>query len=284
MLDLFRGKVAVLATMHKKEQVISPIVERELGLKVVVPSDLDTDLFGTFTREIKRLGTQLDAAKFKAQKALEISSANIAIASEGSFTAHPYVPFLPCNRELIILIDKEQQLEVVGEELSTQTNYSHQIISSCSEAFAFAEKVGFPEHGLIVMPAASFSKQPIFKGITEKDKLIEAVSLIINSATDGKAHIETDMRAMYNPTRMKNIEKATLDLIQKINQLCPQCSTPGFNLVGTRKGLPCAYCQLPTQLSLSVFYQCQKCNYQQEKFFPDGIEYADPSQCLYCNP
>ena len=67
---LFADRVGVLATMHQKEIVIAPLVEQELGVKVVVPENLDTDAFGTFTREIKRPGDQLEAARLKAEKSI----------------------------------------------------------------------------------------------------------------------------------------------------------------------------------------------------------------------
>lgn len=44
MVDsLFSNRLAVLATMHEKEQVIVPILEQELGLVVVIPTGFDTD-------------------------------------------------------------------------------------------------------------------------------------------------------------------------------------------------------------------------------------------------
>ena len=46
---MFEGRKIVIATKHKKEQVIVPIVKNELGLNVFVSQDLDTDIFGTFT-------------------------------------------------------------------------------------------------------------------------------------------------------------------------------------------------------------------------------------------
>ena len=66
----FRGRLAVLATMHRKEQAIAPVLEEALGLQVEVPPGLDTDRFGTFTREVPRPGTQLATARLKAQAAL----------------------------------------------------------------------------------------------------------------------------------------------------------------------------------------------------------------------
>lgn len=282
---LFTNRVAVLATMHQKERVIVPLLEKELGIKVTVPSNFNTDIFGTFTREVKRPGTQIEAARFKAEKALELTGENLALASEGSFAPHPSLPYISSNREIVILIDKQNDLEIIGEEFSIDTNYNHQVISSIKEALNFTQKVGFPEHGVIVM----FEENPqdstnVFKGITTEAQLVEAVDFTLKNSPTGKAHIETDMRAMYNPTRMKNIEKATLNLISKIKSVCPQCSTPGFEITQRIQGLPCAMCSTPTLLIKSVIYQCQKCGFKKERLYPDGIEFADPGQCMFCNP
>jgi hypothetical protein len=70
--SLFTNRVAVLATMHQKERVIAPILEENLGIKVIVPENFNTDAFGTFTREIKRPGNQIEVARLKAEKALEL--------------------------------------------------------------------------------------------------------------------------------------------------------------------------------------------------------------------
>lgn len=282
---LFADRVGVLATMHQKERVIAPLVEQELGIKVVVPDNFDTDAFGTFTREIKRPGDQIEAARIKAEKALLITGESLAFASEGTFSPHPVIPYLPCNREIVILLDKVNNLEIVGQFFSTETNYSHQLVATVEEAYAFALKVGFPEHALVVMSDSSTTdKSQIIKGITVKEQLFEAVTLMLAKSTTSKVHVETDMRALYNPTRMKNIEKATLDMLSKLNQLCPQCSWPGFEVVERKTGLPCALCNLATQITRSLIYKCKKCEFNEERLFPDGLEKADPAQCMYCNP
>jgi len=41
--DYFKGRKMVLATKHEKEKVMVPILERELGVKIIVPTDFDTD-------------------------------------------------------------------------------------------------------------------------------------------------------------------------------------------------------------------------------------------------
>lgn len=279
---LFHNRMAVLATMHQKEQVIAPLLASSLGIHITVPQALNTDEFGTFTREIQRSGDQLQAARLKAEKAMTLTGLTLALSSEGSFGPHPSIPFLACDREIVLLCDREHDLEIVGQALSSETNYSHQQVTSLEAAIAFAQKIGFPEHGVVAMSDAQpTSSTHIVKGITDENHLIETVTWLLKQF--GKAHLETDMRAMYNPTRMKVIAEATHDLIHQVMQNCPDCGWPGFTPVEHQAGLPCALCGFPTRLTLAVIYRCKKCNFSRATRFPDG-QFADPAQCLYCNP
>lgn len=281
--DLFRDRTGVLATMHQKEQVMAPILEHHLGVRVIVPPSLNTDQFGTFTRDIKRPGDQLHAARLKAEQAMTLTEATLAFASEGSFGAHPSIPFVACDREIVVLIDRSHDLEIVGQVISTDTNYRQQTVTSMETALAFAQKIGFPTHGLVAMPnAQSAQSSSIVKGITAESDLIETVSRLLKEF--GQAHLETDMRAMHNPTRMKVIAEATQDLVNRLQSPCPQCGYPDFAPVERKPGLPCALCQFPTELTLAVVYRCKKCDFSRVTHFPDGREFADPAQCSYCNP
>jgi predicted Zn-ribbon and HTH transcriptional regulator len=283
--QLFDNRVAVLATMHHKEKVIAPILEENLGINVIVPENFNSDIFGTFTREIKRPDTQIVTAKLKAQKALAITGETMAIASEGSFAPHPSFPYIYTNREIIVFLDQELDLEIIGEVFSTETNFNHQVINSLSAAEEFANKSGFPEHGLVVWCDKNDQDEiEIIKGINTNQNLGEAVKFGLDNSPNGKLNIETDMRALYNPTRMKNIALATQDLVQKINSQCPQCSTLGFTITNKIPGLPCEMCSHPSLLTLAVVYKCKKCGFEQQKLFPDGKQFADPSLCEYCNP
>lgn len=291
--EWFRDRTLVLTTKHRKEQVIAPLMESEVGVRVIVPTEFDTDQFGTFTRDVPRPATQVETARLKATAALEALGETLAIASEGFFGPHPAIPYLPCNRELVVLVDRQHGLEIVGEALSTETNYRHQVITSLDEAIAFAGKVGFPEHGLVVLPDPAGQpegaipadlKHAILKGITTGEALEAAVKMGMERSPNGKVQIETDMRAMHNPTRMRVIHQATLNLVQKIHRTCPSCGTPGFDITQRRPGLPCGLCTLPTTLTLAVVYTCQRCNFTQASLYPDGIQQADPGHCEFCNP
>jgi hypothetical protein len=268
--------------MHRKELAIAPILQTSLGVRVTVPQNFDSDLFGTFTRDIDRPANQIETAEIKARKALELIDADLAIASEGSFFPHPMLG-IPFNREIVFLLDQKHNFSVYGEFLSTDTNFRHQEISSYEQAYEFALKVGFPDHAIVLMPDAKTSaKEAIYKGITSEDLLKESVNELLKQSS--QIHIETDMRSLYNPTRMNNIAKATEELVRKLQQFCPHCDFVNFDVVKKIKGLPCEICGLPTQVTRAHIYRCNRCQFQQEVLFPDQVQFADPMYCSYCNP
>ncbi len=278
----FADRHAVIATRHRKELAIAPILETELGLRITVPPDFDSDLFGTFTRDIDRPANQIQTAKLKAKRAMELMDVDLAIASEGSFFPHPFLG-IPYNREVVLLSDRRYDFTVYGEFLSTDTNFAHQQISSYEEAYQLALRVGFPDHAVVLMPDAHTSaKAAIHKGITSEAQLRLSVCELLKRSP--QIHIETDMRALYNPTRIGNITKATQDLVRKLQQLCPHCNFVNFDVVENPQGLPCELCRLPTQITRSHIYRCDRCQFQKEVLFPDGNLSADPMYCSYCNP
>ena len=282
--DIFKNRTAVLITKHKKEEAIFPALS-QTGMNLKLLDTIDTDAFGTFTRDIERKGTQLETARYKALKAIEETGESIAIASEGSFGAHPTIFFAPANIELVLFIDTLNNIEILGWEISTDTNHSHTEVSSLKEAMKFAKQCGFPSHGMVVRPnTAGDNSSILFKGITSENALKEAVKKCFTASKDGKALIETDMRAIYNPKRMKVIEKAALNLLNKIKSLCPQCGWPGFEITEWIKGLPCENCFFPTKAIAKHIYQCKKCNYKKEIEYPDNQKYSNPTFCDFCNP
>jgi len=282
--DIFKNRTAMLITKHKKDKVIFPVLA-QTGMNLKLLDTIDTDTFGTFTRDIDRKGTQLEAARYKALKAIEETGESIAIASEGSFGAHPTIFFVPANVEVVLLIDTLNDIEILGWEISTDTNHSHSEVSSVKEAIKFAKLCGFPSHGMVVRPnTAGDNSSMLFKGITTEKILKEAVKKSIAASPDGKALIETDMRAVYNPKRMKVIEKATINLFNKIKSLCPECGWLGFEITEWINGLPCENCFFPTRGLSKHIYQCKKCNHKREIEYPDNQKYSEARFCDFCNP
>ncbi|CAN5124995.1 hypothetical protein BH11PAT3_BH11PAT3_1610 [soil metagenome] len=281
-MDYFRGRTAVLATMHGKEKVIVPLLE-ELGIKVIIPSALNTDTFGTFTRDVKRTGNQLEAARAKAKAALALTGLDLAIASEGSFSADPHIPFVQSNLELVLLVDTKNDIEIRGHHRSLETNMNGSYVSSIEEAGDLARRWGFPQHGLIVRNSES-SKRHIYKDIVTYEDLEKRLKQLLNRLFTKKVYIETDMRAHRNPTRMRNIAKATGDLVKNMRNLCPECSMPGFVAVDTKRGALCASCSRPIDSPTALVYKCFKCEYTKDSALPESAPTADPATCEHCNP
>ena len=278
---MFEGRSLIIATKHEKEKVIGPIFEKEFFVKCFTTKKLDTDLLGTFTGEIERKDEPISAARKKCYLAMELTNCDLAIASEGSFGPHPAIFFAPADDEFLIFIDKKNNLEIIVRELSTETNFSGSEITTENRLFEFAANVNFPSHGLILRKSKD-ENVDIVKGITNHERLKNTFYNLIQKY--GTAYVETDMRAMYNPTRMKIIEKATKKLVEKINACCPVCKMPGFGITDAKKGLPCELCNTPTKSTLSYIYSCQKCSFQKEEKYPNGKKTEDPMYCDICNP
>jgi len=281
-MDYFKGRIAALATMHGKEKVIAPVL-KEIGVNVIVPERLNTDAFGTFTRDIDRAGNQLEAARTKAHAALALTGLDLAIASEGSFGVDPQIPFIQSNLELVLLIDTKNNLEIRGHHRSTETNMNGSYISTFEEARNLVLKWGFPDHGVIVRKSKR-SKYYIYKDIVTHADLEQRVLKLLKRLFTRKIYIETDMRAHRNPTRMQNITKATEDLIKNMKSLCPECNTPGFVVVDVKRGIPCNLCGMSTERPDILVYKCSKCDYLQESPVVDAPTFANAGQCEYCNP
>ena len=85
----YPGRQVALLTQHGKERVIAAALEPALGCRVERVAGYDTDLLGTFTRDIPREGTKLEAARKKARLGMELAGLPLGIASEGAFGPDP---------------------------------------------------------------------------------------------------------------------------------------------------------------------------------------------------
>jgi hypothetical protein len=278
---MFQGRRILIATKHKKEDVLAPILESELGLKSFVLDDFDTDVFGTFTGEITREGTPLDALRKKVELGLALTDVDIAIASEGSFGPHPTVFFVPAADEVLLFRDKKNDLEIVAREITTDTNFGSAEVQSQEELLAFAEKSLFPSHALI-LSGVDDNASAFVKGITSQDELLSVFQELKCKAKT--VLVQTDMRALYNPTRMKTIERACHKLIKNIMSTCPGCVTPGYSVSDVLSGLPCSLCGRPTKSTLAHQYVCKKCGHEERRYYPSLKLEEDPTFCDYCNP
>ena len=281
MSGFFEGRQLVIASMHQKEQVLRPLFEASLKVTISVAEGLNTDLLGTFSGEVARIADPLTTARKKCELAMDLTGCDLAIASEGSFGAHPAAFFLPANEEWLLLLDRKNGLEIHARHLSTSTNFSGQGFSSWEELEAFASKAGFPSHGLILSRSKD-NPEGILKGITDPDQLRTAAQPLLETNRSG--YIETDMRAMFNPSRMQVIGETAQLLIQKLNSYCHSCQLPGFAVTAAEPGLPCSLCGTPSSAALAHLLVCSHCQHEEKVFFPHGKKTEEPQYCQVCNP
>ncbi len=280
-MNLFENRKLIIATKHAKEKVIAPIFERKLGVKCFIDKNFDTDLLGTFTGEIERKDDPIATVRKKCLEGMNQNNCDLGIASEGSFGNHPSIFFSKANEEILIFIDKKNNLEIIVRELSTETNFKGKNIHSIRAIKAFAKEVDFPNHALILRNEQN-SNQNIIKGIDNWETLISEYKSIKKKF--GNVYVETDMRAHFNPMRMKNIEVTAQKLLTKILRQCPKCMTPGFSITSAQRGLPCETCHFPTESTLYYLYSCKKCKHEEKEYFPRKIKFENPMYCQICNP
>lgn len=279
--DYFKNRNLVITTNHKKESVIAPLVERELSVRTLVPKDINTDALGTFTREIPRKLSQFESARAKSHLGLTKTGETLGLANEGAFDVHPSLPFVISDIEVVVLIDTLNAIEITGFSVTPDTQLTAEFVTNRDELIQVSQKLLFPSHGVILRKSPS--TKHCLKDISSEEDLIAAFNQL-SKPWNKRVFVEPDRRAHRNPTRMQNIEKATLDLIENIKSQCPQCGCPGFVVTSTNPGLPCSRCMSPTEMVLNYTYSCQKCGFSELRSRPDGLTSAPPSHCEFCNP
>jgi ribosomal protein S27AE len=277
----YLGRRVAFLTQHGKEKVVAPTLEAAFGCQVAHVTGYDTDLLGTFTRDIPRAGNQIEAARKKARLGMQLSGLPLGLASEGSFGPDPMVGMFPWNVELLVFLDDERGLELVGVAQG-KANFAHVLAADWAAAEAFARQAGFPAHHLVVRPESEDDPR-IHKGIAAWTELEAVFAWALAESANGRVFVETDVRAHANPTRMHNIRLAAEDLVKKLDSSCPACGTPGFWLVERVTGLPCGDCGAPTRETRAEVHGCLKCAHRETRERPDP-QYADPGRCDYCNP
>lgn len=292
MAGAYHGRPVALTTKHGKERAVARPLAAGLGARVFVPNGIDTDLLGTFTGEVERPGPPREVAVRKARLGMARAGTALGVASEGSFGPHPHAPFVAGNQEILAFVDDDLGLVVTEGVLTTRTNFAHRKVSSFKELPDFLRGVGFPSHAVVarpdsvpdIVPDTSRAPEAIEKGITTLVVLRSAVERCRALSENGLVHVETDMRAHANPTRMRVIRRAAVKLARRLRTPCPECAAPGWGVVDVRAGLPCRLCDQPTELVGAEVHGCPLCDHRRELPRADGERAADPADCPLCNP
>ncbi|MEY2792170.1 MAG: hypothetical protein RJA76_162 [Bacteroidota bacterium] len=280
-MDYFSNRTFTVATKHQKGKVLGPILAQEFDLHYVALEALDTDQLGTFSGEIKRQESAIETAQKKCQLAFEQTGIDLVLASEGSFGSHPHYFFLPGNEEILLLCDFKYNYQISVHSLSTNTNFASAAFPGQTDLSEFLNMVSFPSHKLMIKSSEN-NVLDIRKGIGSMKELQEAIDYYMSSY--GSYFLETDMRAMHNPTRMLHIKSLGQQLIKKMKKACPNCGIPGFSVNQLIRGKLCGQCFQPTKGILMEQFCCHSCNYTCTVDVPTENEFEDPMYCDFCNP
>jgi hypothetical protein len=122
---------------------------------------------------------------------------------------------------------------------------------------------------------------PVAKGLRDRDAVAEAIGRAAALSANGRAILQTDMRAHMNPRRMQVIASLADRLAQRLSIPFPRCRALGWGLLRRAPGLPCVECGPPTALVELDINGCSACG-AEDHVLRTGD--ADSAHCPYCNP
>lgn len=279
----FRDTKVYLATNHKKAAAAREPFLRILNTQVE-ELQIDSDRLGTFSGEIERPGSMLDALRGKIKLAREVSRERFILVSEGSFSTAGGFGVIAQGIEMLLLDDAFTGTQVIEQHISWDTNYLTAEISTLDELDSFLSRISFGSHGLVLYPCGDAPATKLFKGIFDTTLAKQAFQQCLAASPSGRVTAMSDMRAHCNPTRMKAIAACCELLANRLAAACPHCGSGGFGITGTIPGLPCEACGYPTARARLEKHTCVVCHASTEQPRSDGKVAADPAECELCNP
>lgn len=205
---------ACLLTCHKKAPAFNRSLKKA-GFSVCSWENFDTDTLGQFGQDSAPKLDIKKSALFKAQLACELSGYRYGLGSCGNFGVDPWSKRLSWNEECVAMWDAEESYGITEMIANSHTNYASTTIYNIEQALAFAQYIGFPEHGIVIgnSKSAYYYRSP--ECLSE---FLRDVKTLLLTNSDG-IFLQTDMRAHQNPTRMGNINLATNKLAAHLSRL-----------------------------------------------------------------
>lgn len=269
----FAGARLAFLTMHDKLPLVAPALT-PLGFVLELATGFDTDQLGTFSGDIARQLTPVEAALKKAWLATELSGCRYGLGSEGSFGGGPMPGLVNWDQEILALIDRDSGQQIIASAAGP-VGVGPIIVQNEAELRLALSRETPGQARILQLAGGQFHK-----GLTDAD---EIVSLLRRQGwQDGtELQLQPDLRAMCCPQRQQYIGKAAVQLAQQLQQQCPQCQAPDFTIKQREPGLLCQICHTPTSLIRHQHLRCDCCGYQQSR---EITELADPAHCPLCNP
>lgn len=275
----YAGRRAWMATKHHKVPLVAPALASGVGM-LVLEAQVDTDALGTFSGEVERPGSPWETAVAKAQRGLDAFGGRLGLASEGSVGPHPTATFLMVATELVLLVDRELDIAVGEYEIGWDLRTMAVEVTPGDPLDSALERGDVPRHAVIVRPAVG-PPVVVGKGLREVAEIERWVREAAAASPNGRAVVETDLRAHMCPSRQPVIERAARRLAERLGALCPACSSPGWGVVSVERGAPCVECGAPTRMAVAQVWGCPRCEVREHR---PTFTRAEPAQCPMCNP
>ncbi|BAU99991.1 DUF6671 family protein [Aurantimicrobium minutum] len=269
-----------LATKHGKLAQIAPAFERIPEWELTL-AEIDTDEFGTFSGEIPRTLSPRDAAIAKARVGAELLGTDYGLASEGSIGAHPHMPWVTSDHELLALVCVSKDFVIVESHLSADIRAHKETVDEHTDLELLVSRLDLPTHGANILYHQD-NELVVLKGIQDPEMFIVELNTLLGSSVEN-LRVESDFRAMSSPSRQENIRACAERLVTRISSNCASCGEIGWGKVGYEFGLPCSGCgQMVTSVPHSETFGCVACDYSEVVSL--GQHSIDPARCDFCNP
>ena len=203
------------------------------------------------------------------------------MGSEGTIGHHPGLPFMTSDFEVLALVDQELELELVVTHLSPNIHAQRLVVGEGFDFEVAVKSFDLPNHALIVLIETETTTKSI-KGIKDQSEL-EAAIAKARQQSPKQIILESDFRAMNSPSRQQNVAACAEKLAKRIASSCPECDYLGFGTVGYEFGLKCRDCGFSNEhLAQFEINGCIRCQHEQRVDL--GKDYAEPAECMQCNP
>jgi len=272
----FAGATLALLTRHQKLPLVASALA-PLGFNLQLTEAFDTDQLGTFSGEIARTQTPLQAALHKAKLAAELTGARYGLGSEGSFGGGPLPGLLNWDQELLVWFDTQTGQQVVAEA-SGAVSIRAQPFTTLASLHDILTQA--PSGQAWMLQLDTTAKQPMYKGLQSQAD-IEAALTGSGWQSGQSVTLLPDLRAMHCPERQQYIRQAAMQLAAQLQQRCPACGAADFSVKSQQRGLPCASCLTATTAVLWRVQRCDCCGHQLNL---RTEQLADPACCPQCNP